>query len=184
MHSKPVLYQAAIKYKDQYAHGYIDEIAYTEQGSRNELAYARISGKPAFVKAIASGLAMGLSMKMFSEDMDPIHITGSDECKIRLFKIDRIAIASYHVSRLFNHNSNRTLLLGKDHFFIKEAFNAILKKKPIINHEKWNMMGILKDLSLITTLKGINVTALEVFWNEELINEELSKRIKTKTMSF
>ena len=177
------LLQAAAKYNDSYATAYIHKLAWTKTGHRNTIVYARIAGKPTFVKAIAGNLYRGNHIRIqFPKEAQ--YLYGSTEARCLYHRVDKIGIATYFSTSLFNSNSNISYLIGQDQNQINQAFTSILRSKPICFADQWNMKELLTDLQLITEIETYNVDACEIFWDEEKINGHISHLVRNNMLTF
>ncbi len=175
--------QTATKYNNSYATGYIHQMAWTKIGHRDTVIYARIAGKPTFIKAIAGSLYRGNYIRVQFEK-EAGYLYGFEEAKCLYHKIDKIGIATYFSNSLFNQNTENTYIIGRNQQQIDSTFNAILKRKPICFLETWPMKQILTDLKLINDLETYNIRGYEVLWNEEKIMEHISRLVKERKLRF
>jgi hypothetical protein len=175
--------QAAAKYNNSYATGHIHQMAWTKTGHRPTVIYARIAGKPTFVKALAGSLYRGNYIRVqFEKEAE--YLYGSEEAKCLYHKIDKIGIATYFSTSLFNPNTENTYIIGHSQEQIDAAFIAILKRKPICFLEAWPMKRIFTGLKLIEKIETYNIRGYEVLWNEEEIMANISGMIHEGKLSF
>ena len=180
---KPML-QAASKYRESFATAYIHQLAWQKTGHRNYVAFARIAGKPTFVKAMAGSLLRENHIRVQIDKERVEYLYGTARGRCLYHKIDKTGIATYYSTNLFDHNSAISHIIGETIEDTEAAFKAILKAKPIISHDAWDMKGILEDLQLITPMETYNVIAYEVMWDEDKITEHLSGLVKEKKLRF
>jgi hypothetical protein len=175
--------QAAAKYNNSYATGYIHQMAWTKTGHQDTIVYARIAGKPTFVKALAGSLYRGNYIRVqFEKEAE--YLYGSEEAKCLYHKIDKIGIATYFSTSLFNPNKGNTYIIGHSQEQIDRAFTAILKRKPLCFLESWPMKRMLANLNLIDELQTYNIRGYEVLWDEEKIMEHISGLVKSGKLRF
>lgn len=169
--------------KGSYASAYMQEAVWRKNNHTDELVYARIAGKPTLVKAIAAILMRGEYVRItYKEEAKQLY--GTEYSKCLYHKIDKIAVATYYCRNLFSPHSSTTILIGKDQQMIQDAFKAIIRKKPILLHEKWDINKLLSRLNLLTELNSYGILGLEVFWNIEKINKHISNLVKRKKLFF
>jgi hypothetical protein len=169
--------------KGSYASAYMQEAVWRKNNHIDELVYARIAGKPTLVKAIAAILMRGEYVRAVHEEKTK-WLYGIKHSKCLYHKIDKIAVATYYCKDLLNPHSNTTILIGKDQQLIQNAFKSILRKKPILLHEKWDTSKIFSELDLLTKLDSYEISGYEIIWNTERINEHISNLVKDKKLIF
>lgn len=169
--------------KGSYASAYMQEAVWKKNNSFKELVYARIAGKPAFVKAIAAILMRGEHITTIHEERTK-WLFGIKNSKCLYHRIDKIAIATYYCKELFNHYTPSTILVGRNQIDIQNALKAIAKKKPILLHEEWDIKEILSEKNLLIPLGSYKIQGYEILWNTEEINEHISNLVKQKKLTF
>jgi len=178
-----MLLQASSKYNESYATAYVHQLAWTKDHRSEKVVYARLAGKPTFVRAMAGTLHRGGAIRVqFKEDIK--YLYGDGEARCFYHKTGKIGIATYFSRNLFNYNSDTSYLIGQTNQQINQALCAVLKMKPVIFLEGWDIKKILSELQLLTELETYNVKACEVLWDKEKIHGEISRLVKGKGLVF
>lgn len=175
---------ATAKYKDSFASGYIHQIAWANSGRNENIIFARIAGKQTLVKAMAGNLYRGNYIRMNMPDNTTKYLYGAEKAKCTLFKIDKIGVATYYSTDIFNPNSNISYIIGRTEEDIDKAFRAILRNKPVCCHEAWEIKTIMKDMELINKIDSYGISAYEVIWDEERINQRICELVKDGKLTF
>ncbi len=101
--------QISSQFRDSYATAYLHQADWEGLGHRQYLIYARIAGKPTFVKAIACNILKGNNIRI-QKGNDILYMAGSSDGRCFYHKHDKIGIITFHSSKVFNHNADSTII--------------------------------------------------------------------------
>jgi hypothetical protein len=163
-----------------FASGYIHQMASQDRA----IAFARIGGKPAYVKAIGAGLMSGRMVKLtMPGGVSFYHPLGEGKCVYN--RVGHAGVITFYDSRLFSFNTDESYIVGKNQALVEDTFCKILQRKPILSSEGWDMLGIIDGLGLVTELETYGeIKCIHVKWDSAKIHEHIGKLVKRKKLRF
>lgn len=172
--------EASMYLGDSYANAFVHELAWEGR----TLAYARLAGRPAFVRAMAAGLMNGIAMSIADGKSRRV-LSGVSEARSLFNRIGKdIGVATFFSVNLFSSDKNFSYIIGKDKEFLNRTFMALLRRRPIVCHESWNMVKVFNDLNYLEKIDGMGVMGYKITWNDQLVNEYLSEQVRMKKLKF
>ncbi len=177
----PALIEASMHLGDSYATGFVHEAAWDES---DHLVYARIAGRPAFVRAMAAGLLRGEAMKLMPPD-GPRYVYGGEEARSVYNRLDRdVGLATYFSTRLFATDGGHSFIVGRDKEFLNRTFYLLLRRRPVVYHESWNIVEVYHRHKFLKEIDGFGVKGYRITWNDREVCRHLGDLVRKGKLRF
>lgn len=76
-------------------------------------------------------------------------------------------------------------IIGENDEEIQSIFNIMIKRKPVLFHEKWNMLPMFKGLGFVSSLESFGaVNGIKVIWDAIKVNQHLSEQVAAGKLKF
>lgn len=179
--SAPGLIEASMHFGGSYATAFVHEVAWDES---NTLVYARIAGRPAFVRAMAAGALRGEAMNLRLPD-GLRYLYGREEARSIYNRLDRdLGLATYFSTRLFSTDGGYSFIVGRDREFLNRTFYLLLRRRPVVYHESWNMVDVYHRQKLLKELEGFGVRGYRINWNDQEVCRRLGDLVRKGKLTF
>lgn len=179
--SAPGLIEASMHFGDSFATAFVHEAAWDES---NTLVYARIAGRPAFARAMAAGLLRGEAMNLRLPSASR-YVYGREEARSVYNRLDRdLGLATYFSTRLFSTDGGYAFIVGRDREFLNKTFYLLLRRRPVVYHESWNMVEVYHRQRLLKELEGFGVRGYRINWNDQEVCRQLGDLVRRGKLRF
>ncbi len=175
------LVEASMYLGDSYATGFIHQAAWDDY---NRLIFARIAGRPAFVRAMTAGLLMNKSV-LFKMSEGTKYFRGDDQARSIYNRLDKdVGVATFFSKQLFSTDGPSSFIVGKEKAFLNETFYKLLRRKAIIYHEEWNFVKVYTELGFLKEIDGFGLKGYEISWMETEVNKYIGNLVRERRLSF